>query len=172
MKKQLFFSGLALCVMSVYAYAGDFNTFAFPQKGQTPEQQKEDEGFCTKWSGDQTGLNPEVLKYQQKEAASSQQQAAATEQASQPGAGRTIGRTALRGVALGAINGNMDDGAGKGAAMGAAMGISKARTAGKEQQVQGVVANANAATQKVQADTQTYLKAYSACMEGKGYSIR
>ncbi len=154
------------------AYAGDFGTFAFPQKGQTAEQQKTDETFCSQWSTQQTGINPAVLKYQQEEVQAVQQQASATVQASQPSAGRRVVKTAARGAALGGIANSMDDGAGKGAALGATVGLMKAKDAKQEQQVAGVVDNANAKTQKVQADTQTYLKAYSACMEGKGYSIR
>jgi len=172
MKKMFFVLAIVVCSMTMEAYAGEFGTYAFPQKGQTPEQQKADEGTCAQWSADQTGLNPAVLKYQQEEANAGQQKAAATQQASQPTMGRTIAKTAVRGAALGGINNSMDDGAGKGAAMGAAVGLAKSRDAKQQQQVAGAVNGANAKSQKVQADTQTYLRAYSACMEGKGYSIR
>ncbi len=172
MKKQWLVLVLLLSVMSVCAYAANLGTYAFPQKGQTPEQQKTDENACAQWASDQTNLNPAVLEYQQEEANKMQQEASATQQANEPGVGRRIGKTALRGAALGAINKSMDDGAGKGAAMGAAVGLAKAKDAKQSQAVEGTVKGANAKLEKVQTDVQKYIRAYSACMEGKGYSIK
>jgi hypothetical protein len=172
MKRLWFVLIIVVCGITTYVYAGQMGTYAFPQKGQSPEQQKTDENSCAQWAADQTGLNPAVLQYQQEEAMAGQQQAAATQQASQPSTGMRIAKTAMRGAALGGISNSMDDGAGKGAAMGAAIGVAKARDVKKEQQVAGVVDGANAKSDKVQADTQTYLRAYTACMEGNGYSIR
>lgn len=172
MKRLGFVLAIVVCGITTYVHAGQLGTYTFPQKGQTPEQQKSDETSCTQWATDQTGINPAVLEYQQKEAQSAQQQAAATQQASQPSAGRRIAKTAARGAALGAINNNMDDGGGKGAAMGATVGLAKAKDAKQEQQVQGAVNGANAKSQKVQEDTQKYIRAFSACMEGKGYSVK
>jgi hypothetical protein len=158
-----------LCACSV-AYAGGMGTYAFPQKGQTAEQQKQDETGCAQWATDQTGLNPAVLEYQQQEVQAEVQKASQT--ASNPQTGRRLGRAALTGAALGAMNDGMDSGAGKGAAMAATVGVSKMRGEKVEQQKQAPLKEANAKSGKVQADTQTYVRAYSACMEGKGYSIR
>ena len=153
-----------------FVYAGEVGTYAFPQKGQTQEKQKQDESGCAQWAKDQTGLNPAVLQYQQQQAMASQQQAA--QEASNPRVARRLGRAALTGAALGGINNNMDDGAGKGAVMGVTLAASRARAQNKEQQAQSTVNAADAQAQNVQADTQQYVRAYCACMEGKGYSIR
>jgi hypothetical protein len=157
-------------LLSQYAYAGTLGAYAFPQKGQTQEQQMQDESSCAQWAQNQTGLNPAVLQYQGQQAAASQQQV--TQEASNPRVARNIGRAALTGAALGGINENMDSGAGKGAAMGVVVGASRARAQHLEQQTQNTVNAANAQSQNIKADTDKYLRAYCACMEGKGYSIR
>ncbi len=173
MKKQWLVLVLLLSVMSVCAYAASLGTYAFPQKGQTPEQQKTDENACAQWASDQTGLNPAVLEYQQKEAMAAQQQAVQQQQkAASTGTIRRIGRAALTGAALGGIDNGMDDGAGKGAVMGLTAATSQSIAKSKEQKIQAGIDSADAQSQQVQADTQKYLRAFSACMEGKGYSIR
>jgi hypothetical protein len=162
----------AVLVMSVcrFAFAADLGTYAFPQKGQTQEQQKKDESSCAQWAQDKTGLDPSVLQHQQEQAMASQQQAA--EVANNPRVARKLGRAALTGAALGGINDNMDDGAGQGAVMGLTLGASQTMAQNKEKKVQAEANAANAQVQKAQAETQNYVRAYCACMEGKGYSIR
>ena len=163
---------IAVCAVSIggYAYAADMGVYAFPQKGQTQEQQTQDESKCTQWAQQKTGLNPAVLQYKQQEAMAKQQQV--TQEANKPEVGRNLGRAALTGAALGGINQGMDDGAGKGAVMGLTVGASKARANSIEQKKQGAVNAAQAQSQSVQAETETYLRAYCACMEGQGYSVR
>jgi hypothetical protein len=170
MRKQWLIMTLIFCALGGYAFAGDMGTYAFPQKGQTPEQQKTDETSCAQWATDQTGLNPAVLQYQQQEAQAAQQKASV--EANNPRTGRRVGRAAVTGAALGSMNKSMDDGAGKGAAMGATLAVAKRRGEKVEDQAQAPLKEANAKSQKVQGDTQEYVKAYCACMEGKGYSIR
>ena len=33
-------------------------TFVYPQKGQTPQKQAQDQGECQQWATQQTGVNP------------------------------------------------------------------------------------------------------------------
>jgi len=169
MKRIFFIFAIIGFCMATTVYAAGIDTYAFPQKGQTAEQQQQDEGFCVQWAQDQTGIDLAVLKYKQQEAAEEQQKA---QEASASRAGRPLLRTAATGAALGGISNNMDDGAGKGAVAGVTLAASRARTHSLEQKRQGVVDTANAKEQNVQADSEKYTKAYSACMEGKGYSIR
>ena len=170
MKMRWALAVVLVLAISQYAYAAGLETYAFPQKGQTPEQQKQDEGACSQWAEGQTGINPAVLQYRQQEAAASQQQAA--QAASNPQPVRKLGRAALTGAAVGQMNKEMDDGAGKGAAIGVTLAASKARGEKVEQQKQAPLNAANAQSQSVQADGEKFKKAYCACMEGKGYSIR
>ena len=170
MKVSLGIAAMVLVALCQCAYASDLGAYAFPQKGQTQEQQAQDESGCAQWAKGQTGLDPAVLQYQQQQAMATQQQAA--QQASNPRVARKLGRAALTGAALGGINNNMDDGAGKGATMGVTLGASRALAQRQDNKVQSTVNGANAQSQQAQADTQTYVRAYCACMEGKGYSIR
>jgi hypothetical protein len=169
MKRILFVALIVFCGITVNVYAAGIETYAFPQKGQTAEQQKQDEGYCATWAKDKTGLDPALLQSKEQEAAAQQQ---AAQQSAAPNKGRNLLRTAATGAALGGINNSMDDGAGKGAVAGVAVAASRNRAQSQEQAAQGAVNSANAQAQNVQADSQKYLKAYSACMEGKGYSIR
>ena len=170
MLTRVFMAIVFVCSISSFVYAGQMGTYAFPQKGQSPEQQTQDEGGCAQWATGQTGLNPAVLQYQQQEVQADLQ--TASQQANKPQMGRRLGRAALTGAAMGSMDKEMKDGAGKGAAMMATMGASKAMGEKQEQKAQAPLNAANSKAAKVEADTQTYVRAYSACMEGKGYSIR
>jgi len=75
---------------------------------------------------------------------------------------------AVAGVAIGAIAGDAGKGAAIGAAAGGMKGVAgkKQKDAKKEQQVQ------QTAVATDQAKIDSFKKAYSACLEGKGYSIK
>jgi len=70
---------------------------------------------------------------------------------------------AARGAALGAVGGAIAGDAGKGAAAGAAIGglhtVMSDRRANEAQQ------------QAYSASTQTYDRAYGACLQGRGYTV-
>lgn len=168
-RQYLILMAILLC-MTGFAYAGGMGTYAFPQKGQTAEIQAQDEASCTQWATNQTGLNPAVLQYQQQEAQAELQKA--TQEANKPRLGRKLGRAALTGAAVGSMNEHMDSGAGKGAAIGATLAASKMLGNRAENNAQAPLNEANTKAQNVQEASKEYVRAYSACMEGKGYSIR
>jgi hypothetical protein len=132
----------------------------YPAKGQTTEQQKKDEGECYTWAKGQTGVDPAAVA----------QQAAAQPAPSGPQGERLRG--AARGAAAGAVIGGIaNDDAGKGAAVGAAAGTvaggaRQRRTAQAQQQKQQ---QQNQATQGALAN---YQRAYAACLEGRGYTVK
>jgi|OpeIllAssembly_1097287.scaffolds.fasta_scaffold32495_1 hypothetical protein len=148
------------------------NVYAFPQAGQKPEQQSQDETACYSWAVQNTGTDPFDL---QKKAAQQQQQTAqATEQAKSAGEGTGV-KTAARGAAGGALIGAIAGDAGTGAAIGAATGAVAGRRRKKEAEAQ--------ATQQTQAQGQqaqkvtaqqmdNFKKAFSACLEGKKYLVK
>ena len=78
------------------------DVYAYPAKGQTPQQQAQDTSECQTWAKQQTGWDP------------------ATSTAKGAGVGLAIG--ALTGAALGAATGAAVGSAGTGAAIGAAAG--------------------------------------------------
>jgi hypothetical protein len=133
--------------------------FVYPAKGQSQQQQKADEFECYKWAIQQSGIDPQNLP--KVEAAPAQ---------SGPTGGGVVGaaKGAAAGAAIGAITGD----AGEGAAVGAvAGGLSGRRAAKKAQKQQNQQAQANAAATQ-QAMMDSFIKGFSACMEGKGYTLK
>lgn len=130
-------------------------TFVFPEKGQSPAQQEQDDFTCYKWAKQQTGYDPEHPSL-----------AAAPPPPSRGGAVRG----AAGGAALGAIGGAIGGDAGKGAAIGAgvggAMGMRRQRQA--EQHYQQEVQQASTQNQQTSA---TFNRAHKTCMEAKGYKV-
>lgn len=124
--------------------------YVYPAKGQSPQQQKNDESACYSWAVQQTGVDPA----KQQPAA----QPATTATSTTPGAGA---RGAVRGAVVGeVVGGDASTGAAVGAV--AARGQSRRQNAAAQQQQQG-------ATQQQQA---AFGKARAACLEGKGYTVK
>jgi hypothetical protein len=133
--------------------------YVYPAKGQTKSQQKKDEFDCYMWAVEQSGIDP--LNLPKIEAPPPQ---------SGPTGGAVVG--AAKGAAAGAAIGAIAGDAGKGAAIGATAGALKGRQAGKQGQAQqNQAAQADvAAKEKEMKDS--FSKAFSVCIEGKGYTIK
>ncbi len=131
--------------------------FVYPAKGQSPDKQKKDEGECHIWAVQQSKYDP-TKPPQQTAAAPPPTTATGTT----PGAGV---RGAARGAVVGEIVGG-DAGAGAAAGAVAARGQSRRQNAAQGQQQQ------QAATQQNQAGMASYQKARSACLEGRGYTVK
>ena len=128
----------------------------YPAKGQSAQQQNKDEGECYAWAKQQTGIDPVAV-------------ANAPPPASGPATGggervRGAGRGAVGGAAVGAIAGDT----GKGAAIGAVAGT----MAGGRQARQNKAAQQQQAEQAKAGSIQHFNKAFGACMEGRGYSVK
>jgi hypothetical protein len=132
--------------------------FVFPTNEQSQQQQKADEFECYKWAMEQTGIDPLNLPKIEAEVQSGPT----------GGAVKGAARGAAAGAAIGAISGD----AGQGAAIGATAGAMRGRRAGKQAQAQqNQQAQAGAAA--AEADiTNTFKKGFSACIEGKGYTVK
>ena len=133
--------------------------YVFPANNQTQEQLDADEMECFKWAKAQTNydpLNPTQVEVQQ----------------ANTGADGSAVVGAAKGAAAGAAIGAIAGDAGKGAAIGAVAGGVRGRRSRKHgdavEQQQNV--ETAAATSKELADN--YNKAFSACMEGKGYTVK
>jgi len=141
--------------------------FVYPGSGQDAARQSKDEDECYGWARQQTGIDPTAPPT-----------AAATPEPQKGGAVRGAARGAAKGAAVGAVadnnrvvdEGNLD--AGEGAAAGAAAGAVKGRRAQKKAQKQAEAQAKQAAqTQDTQAKD-TFKKAWGACLEGRGYSVK
>lgn len=129
---------------------------AYPAKGQSQQKQQQDDGACYSWAKSNTGVDP-----------------AAVANAPPPPSGPAVGggervQGAARGAAGGAVVGAIAGDAGKGAAVGAATGTVVGGSRARQ--------NRRAATASSQSQNQgaidTFNRAYAACMEGRGYTIK
>lgn len=130
--------------------------FVFPAQGQTPEQQAQDEGTCNAWAVNQTGFNP-------MHAGSAPPPSG---QATQGGVARGAARGAATGAVIGGITGDAGRGAAAGAAGGAMVGGMRRRDQRRQQE-----AEAQAWQQQQNAARDAWVRAYTACLEGKGYTV-
>jgi hypothetical protein len=133
--------------------------YVFPSNDQTKEQQDADEIACYKWAKEQTGIdpiNPPQVEAQQ------------VDRSPDGTAVRGAARGAAAGAAIGAIAGDAGEGAAIGAVVGGLRGR-RAKVVGDEMQQQQNNAAA-AAQEKEMMDN--FKKAFSACMEGKGYTVK
>lgn len=125
----------------------------FPAQNQTKEQQRKDESECYHWAKEQSGFDPMSASQTQVQQA----------QTSSGGAARG----ALAGAATGAIIGDRSKYARRGAAVGAVAGgaSQNSRNAQAQQQAQ-------AQADQVAENRARYNRAYGACLEGKGYTVK
>jgi hypothetical protein len=131
--------------------------YVYPAKGQSPQQQKSDEAACHQWAVQQTGFDPA-----RPPPAAVAPPPPTTATGTAPGAG-------MRGAARGAVVGEIvADDAGAGAAVGAvaARGQSRRQNAAAAQSAQQQAA---ANTQQMNAG---FVAARSACLEGRGYTVK
>jgi len=141
---------LAALATAMFATGASAQQFVYPAKGQTPQQQKQDETQCAQWATQQTGYDPA------RPPASAPPPTTAT--GVTPGAG-------ARGAARGAVVGEV---VGGDASSGAAAGAAVARNQSRKQ-------NAAQQQQQQQAGSQqqaAWAKARAACLEGRGYSVK
>ena len=133
--------------------------YVYPAKGQTKQQQKVDEFECYKWAVEQSGVDPLNLP---------KVEAPPPQTGPTGGAVKGAAKGAAAGAAIGAIAGD----AGKGAAIGAAAGAMAGRKQGKQAQAQQNKAAQDNAAKSEQAMIESYNKAFSVCIEGKGYTVK
>ena len=148
---------IGIAVLSLAGTAQAQKPIVYPAKGQSMQQQSQDEAQCFAWAKQTTGIDPAVV-------ASSpppQQTGPAV------GGGQRLGgaaRGAAGGAALGAIAGDAGTGAAAGAVVGTMAGGRRARQ-------QRAAQNQQAQAQQHES-IQTFYRAYGACMEGRGYTIK
>ena len=131
---------------------------AFPAKDQTPQQRQTDEAACYSWAKQDSGFDPIVA---------GSNAVASAYSAPPTGLGiRGAAAGAAGGAAIGAIAGDV----GKGAAIGATAGVIRGRVVQRRAQAQ-VKQQAQAKSQTQKAGLENFKRAFSACMEGKGYSV-
>jgi uncharacterized protein YcfJ len=148
----IFVAGLALTSTAGAA------PIVYPAKGQSQQQQSKDKGECSQWAIQQTGVDPAQL-------------------AEESSSGEVYQRHhnalggAARGSLLGLVGGAIAGDAGKGAAIGAGIGALGGAMRGRQDLDAQHQAYDNAHAEQ-KAKLQTYDRAYSACLTGRGYTVQ
>ena len=145
----------------------------FPSKGQDSAQQQQDEATCFNWAKGNTGFDPLAPPSTASPPQQSAQQPPPNPAAAAPRRGAVGGAAA--GAAIGAIAGDAGKGAAIGATAGALSGAAARRQgaqAAQAQQQQQQTQQTQQAQQQLAAQKANYNRAFSECLEGKGYTVR
>jgi len=144
---------------STTSFAKSLGIYVFPAKNQDKATQEKDDADCYRWAVEQSGIDPvNPPKVESAKVDTS------------PDGTAVVGaaKGAAAGVAIGAIAGD----AGKGAAIGAVAGGLAGRRAKKVGDAQEQQKNDQAAAQQEAAMMDSFKKAFTACLEGKGYTVK
>ena len=146
--------------------AGALGLIVFPAKEQTKEAQALDEQACYVWANQNTGIDPALVKANPDSAAK-----VAKAKMDSATVGVAVGGAA-KGAAAGALIGAVTGDAGTGAGVGAVGGAIAGRRAKKQASAKAAQAGAAAANAQAAELINTFKKAMTACLEGKGYTVK
>ncbi len=135
----------------------------YPNNNQTKEQMEKDKFECYTWAKNETGFDPMATPT----ASTPPPQ----QQAPKGGVVKGAARGAVVGTATGAIAGDTGKGAAIGASSGALVGGMRRREQRRQEQY-SQDQWAQQETAKYNEDRNRYNRAYSACLEGKNYSVK
>ena len=157
-----------LAAVFLYGTAVAQELMIYPAKNQSNEQTEKDKFACYSWAKGQTGFDP-MATPQATIPAPAQQ----TKSVARGAAVGGVGGAAL-GAGIGAIAGG-SSGAGKGAGIGALAGGTLGGVRSHSQNQQAEQAQRQREQEQVaqyQQGRNNYNRAYSACLEGRGYTVR
>lgn len=154
------FAVLALLSFATLGSTVRANTYIYPNKGQSTEQQNQDKWECHQWAVQQTGVDPEKIA----------QEATSRDAYKQPDGGYYAGAGLKGGVVGGALGGAIAGVPGEGALIGAAVAgvanVVRARHKINEQNDYN-----QAVAKQHQAQLNQYDRAYATCLKGRGYTV-
>ena len=153
------FSLSIFLVFSAPIVSAQTDMFIYPGKGQNQAQQDKDRYECHSWAVQQTGFDPSRPQIANPQPAQQRQQ-------SPP----PVLQGAARGAALGAVGGAITGNAGKGAAAGAAMGGMVGGFRRRDERMRQADVRADAASAS-NPGRPAYMRAMSACLQGRGYTV-
>lgn len=139
--------------------------YFYPMQGQTAERQDRDRYDCYLWAVDQTGFDP-ARRIGPREARATVVPA--------PSPGQTVGTSTAVGAAIGAVAAGPGD-ALEGAVVGAVAGavVGSAVAGAQQQEARAAEARYNQRGYgRYEREAAEYRRAMSACLEGRGYSVR
>ncbi len=184
LKSRLVLAGAIVATLGLTAPVAAQGVYAYPKGGQSAQQQQKDEAECNNWAVQRTGFDPSRQRTYVAQGGYS----------SPPPRGNSglFGRgdygsgggvaDAGKGAAVGALGGAIAGNAGKGAAIGALSGLfiggvkrsnqQSERDAWERQQAQQRAAQQNQIARQEEARYNEYIRAYSACLQGRNYQIQ
>lgn len=179
--KSMLSAAVVAALISVPVFA---QQMIYPAKGQSAKQQQKDEAACYIWAKEQTGYDP--AQATQYVAPPPPPPPPSVAQPATKPVGGGVAKGAMAGAAIGAIGGNdVGNAAAKGAAVGGLMRHARNRGAQQQaaaqqqqaaaQQQQAAAQQQQVAAQQQQASAQqkqNYQRAYGACFEGRGYTVK
>ena len=148
---------LAMMLGTTAVMASDL--YVYPAQGQSADQQGKDEYECYQWARRDTGFDPMAAPTTSTPAPTTQQRSGG------------VARGALGGAAIGGIIGGSSSDAGTGALVGGLLG-------GVRQRSQNVSAQQERQQWEQQEASRyannrnNYNRAYAACLEGRGYTVK
>ena len=166
-KIMIFFLLFSVGAFSATAFSQEL--VIYPANGQSQDQMEKDKFECYSWAKEQTGFDP-----MQKPTATAPPPPKQAQHSTAGGAVRGGVGGALLGAGVGAIAGG-SKGARKGAAIGGVSGgvLGGARSHNQQQQDQQARAQwEREQAQQYASKRNGYNRAYSACMEGRGYTVK
>jgi hypothetical protein len=150
-------------VLSLLGTAVAQDLMVYPARNQSSEQMEKDKFNCFSWAKGQTNFDPTATPQ------------TAPSQAPQKSVAGGAAKGGARGAAVGAGIGTITGGAGKGAARGAMLGGMFGGLRSKSQNKQAkAIQSQSAQTQSAQYQQgrSTFNRAYGACLEGRGYTVK
>ena len=161
--RTLLFAAGILSLVAGVALAQD--PIVYPAKGQSEKQMEKDKYECYSWAKKQTGFDPMATPTATRAAPPSSNASTAG------GAVKGGAVGALGGLAIGALAGNSKKGALIGGGSGALIGGVKSHNEQKRsKQAQQQWANEQA--NNYAGKRHEYNRAFGACLEGRGYSVK
>jgi len=150
---------IVLASLALFSYSSWADFIIFPAKGQSDQQMEQDKFFCYDWAKKQSGFDPMKM-----ESTPPAPQAPAKVEKKSGG----VVKGAVGGGVFGAIAGDSSKAAKRGAVAGGILGaVKQNRTNSQiEQQAKVLPKPSN------QGQKDTYKRAYTACLEGKGYTVK
>ena len=159
---------LVLAAGNVYGAA---DLYIYPNNGQDEELQGRDRYECHAWAAGQTGFDPSTYRAPQPV----MHPPVARHQEDRIGADPVTGAAA--GAAVGAVGGAIGGDVGKGAAIGAGVGAllgafkTLERDSGRKEEAERQKQAAEQQAEMVNL-REDYNRAISACLEGRGYTVK
>jgi hypothetical protein len=170
MKKSMFLTTAFTMVLGFAALNfAQGEPFVFPKEGQTKEQLGMDKAYCNSWAEDETGLDAGAIRAKLEMA---EEQAAQSGQIEKNVFFKDLFKGAAVGAAGGAIDSNIGNRVGAGAAKGTVVGGVLSHEKTKGQMRDEDIRSSDQRVRKLHDDYATYTRAFSACLEAKGYTVK